>query len=33
MMLDGLRECVLPILEHLYQQLELLIQLAQRGLF
>lgn len=25
MMLDGLRERVLPILEHLYQQLELLI--------
>jgi hypothetical protein len=33
MMLDGLRERVLPILEHLYQQHELLIQLAQRGLF
>jgi hypothetical protein len=33
MMLDGLRQSVLPILEHLYQQLELLIQLTQSGLF
>ena len=33
MMFDGLRECVLPILEHLYQQLELLIQLTQSGFF
>ena len=33
MMLDSLRKCVLPVLEHLYQQLELLIQLTQSGLF
>ena len=33
MMLDSLGECVLPVLEHLYQQLELLIQLTQSGLF